>query len=82
MFSCSSEDSYPAPSLMWSLDGQDVTRNAHQTDDDEDDGGITSTSVLTLEPTMAGHEHVLECSVDGSDVSQKAKLIVEGMLKR
>ena len=66
---------------MWSLDGQDVTRDAQQTDNEEEDGGITSTSVLKLEPTMGGHEHVVECYVDGSDVSTKANLTVEGKLK-
>ena len=73
--------SYPSTSLIWSLDGQDVTRDAQQTNNVENDGGITSTSVLKLEPTMGGHEHVVECSVDGSDVSKKFKLTVEGKLK-
>merc|ERR1719318_326024 len=77
VFSCSSDVSLPAPTLMWSLDGQDVTRDAQQTDNVEDAGGINSTSLLKLEPTMGGHEHVVECSVDGSDVFTQAKLIVE-----
>ena len=81
MFSCSSDVSYPSPSLIWSLDGQGVTRDAQQTDNVENDGGIASISVLKLKPTMGGHEHVVECSVDGSDVSKKFKLTVEGKLK-
>merc|ERR1719318_935066 len=77
VFSCLSDVSFPAPTLMWSLDGQDVTRDAQQTDNVEDAGGIISTSLLKLEPTMGGHEHVVECSVDGSDVVTQAKLTVE-----
>ena len=30
VFSCPSESSFPAPSLMWTLDGQDVTRDPEQ----------------------------------------------------
>ena len=70
VFSCSSDVSYPAPFLMWSLDGQDVTRDAQQTNNVENDGGITSTSVLKLKPTIGGHEHVVECFVGGSDFSK------------
>ena len=95
MFSCSSDVSYPSPSLIWSLDGQGVTRDAQQTDNVENDGGIASTSVLNLKPTMGGHEqcscppmvglsfieHVVECFVGGSDVSKKTQFVVEGKQK-
>ena len=66
---------------MWSLDGQDVTRDAQQTDNVENDGGIASTSVLNLKPTMGGHENVVEWFVGGSDVSKKNKFVVEGKQK-
>ena len=81
MFSCSSDVSYPSPSLIWSLDGQGVTRDAQQTDNVENDGGIASISVLKLKPTMGGHEHVVECFVGGYDVSKKAQFVVEGKQK-
>merc|ERR1719392_474663 len=35
MFSCTSNNAHPAPSLIWSLDGQDVTRDADQTNKEE-----------------------------------------------
>jgi hypothetical protein len=43
----------------------------------ENDGGITSTSLLKLEPTMGEHQHVIECFVGRSDVTKKVKLIIE-----
>merc|ERR1711892_1147625 len=76
-FSCSSDLAYPAPSLMWSLDGQDVTRDADQTDNEQSEGGITSVSVLRLNPTMGGHNHLVKCFVGGLDICREASLTVE-----
>merc|ERR1711892_1434600 len=76
-FSCSSDVAYPAPSLMWSLDGQDVTRDADQTNKEQSEGGITSISVLRLNPTMGGHNHVVKCFVGGLDIYREASLTVE-----
>merc|ERR1711892_638483 len=76
-FSCSSNLAYPAPSLMWSLDGQDVTRDADQTDNEQSEGGITSVSVLRLNPTMGGHNHLVKCFVGGLDIYREASLTVE-----
>ena len=78
VFSCSSDVASSAPSLMWSLDGQDVTRDADQTDKMESNEEVTSISVLKLNPTMSGHEHVLKCFVAGTDVHQEVTFIVEG----
>ena len=66
---------------MWSLDGQDVTRDADQTDNEQSEGGITSISVLRLNPTMGGHNHLVKCFVGGLDIYREASLTVEGKLK-
>merc|ERR1711892_1359085 len=76
-FSCSSDLAYPAPSLMWSPDGQDATRDADQTDNEQSEGGITSVSVLRLNPTMGGHNHLVKCFVGGLDIYREASLTVE-----
>merc|ERR1719392_166390 len=80
-FSCASNTAHPAPSLVWSLDGQDVTRDADQANKEEilGDGvpGVSSVSTLKIEPTMGGHKHVLECSVAGSDVHKEVSFDVE-----
>eukprot|EP00092_Neocalanus_flemingeri_P030516 GFUD01033132.1.p1 GENE.GFUD01033132.1~~GFUD01033132.1.p1 ORF type:complete len:1173 (+),score=394.18 GFUD01033132.1:178-3696(+) len=81
VFLCSSEVSYPAPFLQWSLDGQDVTRDAEQTDNVEDDGGITSNSVLKLKPTMGGLQHVIKCSVGGKHISKELQFNVEDLVE-
>eukprot|EP00092_Neocalanus_flemingeri_P040707 GFUD01044319.1.p1 GENE.GFUD01044319.1~~GFUD01044319.1.p1 ORF type:complete len:1150 (+),score=384.42 GFUD01044319.1:158-3607(+) len=81
VFLCSSEVSYPATFLQWSLDGQDVTRDAEQTDNVEDDGGITSNSVLKLKPTMGGLQHVIKCSVGGKHISKEVQFNVEDLVE-
>ena len=85
MFSCASEDAFPAPSLMWTLDSQDVTTDAEQTDNQElveSGGGVSSLSKLRVNPTMGGHTHVVKCFVAGTDISTDFSFYVEGEGKR
>merc|ERR1711892_867536 len=79
VFSCNSDVASSAPSLMWSLDGQDVTKDANQTDKMESNEEVTSVSVLKLNPIMSVHEHVLKCFVVGTDVHQEVTFIVEDL---
>jgi len=80
VFSCASENSFPAPSLMWTLDGQDVTRDSQQTDNQElleTGGGVSSLSKLRVNPTMGGHTHVVECFVAGTHLKTDFSFHVE-----
>jgi len=79
VFHCSAEASFPAPSLQWNLDGQDVTADAVQTDKMEDGGGVTSASVLRLNPSMGGHWHEVKCSVGQADIYKATEFQVQDL---
>merc|ERR1719206_191581 len=84
VFSCASEDAFPAPLLMWTLDSQDVTTDAEQIDNQElveSGGGVSSLSKLRVNPTMGGHTHVVKCFVAGTDISTDFYFYVEDLFE-
>merc|ERR1711915_1084571 len=78
VFTCSADASYPAVTLRWLLDYQDVTIDASQSDASDEEGVTTSMSTLRLYPEMGGHQHLLECRAEGTSTSNKTSFMVEG----
>jgi len=71
---------YPAPSLKWTLDdSQDLTEEAEQTNNQETDRMISSHSVLNMKTSLPVGEHVIKCHVEGTDIQDTAKFLVEDL---
>jgi len=71
IFKCSAGVAYPAPTLRWFLNGEDVSDDAEQTDTLEEDGATQSVSRLTLWPEVEGQQQLLKCSVSETQIQDE-----------